>query len=71
MNTEYKIARVIETKEDGKGLVRTARICYRRRDRRESAADYVAKPLTEELVAVQRLSVLLPISEQQSFSSKP
>ena len=36
---EYRIARIIETKEDGKGLVRTARICYRRRDRRELAAD--------------------------------
>ena len=63
---DYRLARVCETFPDEKGLVRTVRVCYRRRDKRESVEKYRAKPLTEELVSVQRLSVLLPASEQPS-----
>ena len=61
---EYRLARVTETFPDEKSLVRTVRVCYRKKDKREQGTTYRAKPLTEELVAVQRLSVLLPVSEQ-------
>ena len=55
---------MVETFPDDKGLVRTVRVCYRRRDEREKMTEYKSKPLTKELVAVQRLSVLIPNSEQ-------
>ena len=61
---DYRLAKITETFPDEKGLVRTVRVCYRKRDKREKVLPYKAKPLTEELVAVQRLSVLLPVSEQ-------
>ena len=67
---DYRLAKITETFPDEKGLVRTVRVCYRKRDKREKMLPYKAKPLTEELVAVQRLSVLLPVSEQ-SLDSPP
>lgn len=66
---DYRLARVMETFPDEKGLVRTVRVGYRKRDKREKSLPYKAKPLTEELVAVQRLSVLLPASDQVPFIS--
>ena len=68
---EYRLARVVETFPDQKGLVRTVRVSYRRRDKREGSLPYKSKPLVEEIVAVQRLSVLLPKSEQDLLSSTP
>ena len=65
----YRLARVLETLPDEKGLVRTVRVGYRKRNKREKSLPYKAKPLTEELVAVQRLSVLLPASEQVPSTS--
>ena len=62
----YRLARVVETFPDQKGLVRTVRVSYRKRDKRDTSLTYKSKPLTEEIVAVQRLSVLLPQSEQDS-----
>ena len=61
---EYRLARVVETFPDQKGLVRTVRIAYRRKDKREKPLPYKSKPLDEEIVSIQRLSVLLPASEQ-------
>ena len=69
INDDYRLAKIIETFPDEKGLVRTVRVAYRKRDKREKLLPYKAKPLTEELVAVQRLSVLLPVSEQTSSPS--
>ena len=60
----YRLARVKEVYPDSKGLVRTVRVAYRKRDARESKDEFKAKPLIEENVAVQRLSVLLPVEEQ-------
>ena len=68
---EYRLARVVETFPDQKGLVRSVRVSYRRRDKRESSLSYKSKPPIEEIVAVQRLSVLLPKSEQVLLSSIP
>ena len=66
---DYRLAKVLETFPDQKGLVRSVRVGYRRRDKRDSGQEYKSKPLTEEIVAVQRLSVLLPKSEQNYLSS--
>ena len=68
---EYRLARVVETFPDQKGLVRSVRVSYRRRDKREGSLPYKSKPPIEEIVAVQRLSVLLPKSEQDLMSSSP
>ena len=51
-----------ETHADKKGLVRTVCVCYRRRDSREDPLVYKSKPLVEEKVSVQRLSLLVPAS---------
>ena len=61
---EYRLAKIIEVLPDVKGNVRTVRIAYRKRNKREDSKTYRSRPLTEELVSVQRLSVLLPASEQ-------
>ena len=61
---DYRLARVIEVLPDDQGLVRTVRVCYRKKDKRDKTLPYKPKQLTEELVSVQRLSVLLPVSEQ-------
>ena len=55
---------LVKTHPDKNGLVRTVTVSYRRRDRREKPTDYKKKPLVEENVAVQRLSVLLSAKEQ-------
>ena len=49
---------------DKKGLVRTVRVAYRKCDVREAKEEFKVKPLVEEDVAVQRLSVLLPVEKQ-------
>ena len=54
----YRLARVVDVFPDKHGLVRTVRVCYRKKDCRDSALPYKVKKLTEELVSVQRLSVL-------------
>ena len=64
IKNDYRLARIVETFPDEKGLVRSVRVCFRKRSRNESATDYKAKPLSEEIVAVQRLALLLPYSEQ-------
>lgn len=64
IKNDYRLARIVETFPDNKGLVRSVRVCYRRRSKNEKAADYKVKPLSEEIVAVQRLALLLPYSEQ-------
>ena len=61
---EYRLAKIIEVLPDVKGNVRTVRIAYRKRNKREDSQTYRSRALTEELVSVQRLSVLLPASEQ-------
>ena len=64
LKDDYRLVKVVETYPDKKKLVRTVKIAYRKRDRREDASDYRKKPLVEEKVAVQRLSVLLSAEEQ-------
>ena len=61
---DYRLARVTEVLPDDQGLVRTVRVCFRRKDKRDKSLPYKSKQLSEELVSIQRLSVLLPASEQ-------
>ena len=63
VNDEYRLARVLEVYPDSKGLVRTVKVGYRRRDKREGSDVYWKKPLVEEKVAVQRLAMLQAINE--------
>ena len=60
---EYRLARVLEVYPDSKGLVRTVKVGYRRRDKREGSDVYWKKPLVEEKVAVQRLAMLQAVNE--------
>ena len=64
----YRLAKVTEVFPDDNGLVQTVRVCYRKKDKRDKLLPYKSKVLTEELVAVQRLSVLLPVSEQVTWN---
>ena len=71
LKDDYIMVRVVKVHPDKKGLVRSVTMAYRKRDRRESSDVYWKKPLTEEIVAVQRLSVLVSVAEQSSSSSLP
>merc|ERR1711872_165184 len=66
----YRLARVLEVYPDDKGLVRTVKIGYRRRDKREGPDVYWKKPLVEEKVAVQRLAMLQAVNEPPVASSE-
>ena len=60
---DYRIAKVLKVFPDGKGLVRTVRVAYRRRDKREPPEVYWKKRLVEEDVAIQRLAMLQSAEE--------
>ena len=64
LKDDYRLVKILKMHPDKNGLVRTVTVSYRRRDRREKPADYKKKPLVEENVAVQRLSVLLSAKDQ-------
>ena len=74
LKDDYRMVRVTKVHPDKKGLVRTVTVAYRKRDSREGSDVYWKKPLTEEIVHVQRLSVLVSADEQKlgtSVSSSP
>ena len=58
MRDDYRLARVVETYPDSKNLVRTVKVCYRKKDKREPVESYWKKRLTEEIVPIQRLAIL-------------
>ena len=60
---DYRLAKLVDTYKDKKGLVRTVKVAFRKRDKREPATTYWKKPLTEEIVAIQRLSLLQAANE--------
>ena len=70
MKDDYRLAKVCEVFKDGKGLVRTVRLSFRKRDKREPAHSYWKKPLSTELVPVQRLA-LLQASDEPLPSGTP
>ena len=63
MKDDYRLAIVRKTFKDKKGLVRTVRVGFRKRDKREPSSTYWRRPLTEEIVPVQRLSILQAAGE--------
>ena len=63
LTDDYHIAKVVDVYKDKKGLIRTVKVSFRKRDRREPAGEYWKKPLTSEIVAVQRLSLLQAVGE--------
>ena len=65
INDDYRLAKVIEVYPDKKGLVRTVKVGFRRRDKREKRDVYWKKPLSEEIVAVQRLALLQAVGDPQ------
>ena len=69
LKDDYRMVRVVRVQPDKKGLVRSVTVAYRKRDSRESSEVYWKKPLTEEIVPVQRLSVLVSAEEQKAGSS--
>ena len=60
---DYRRARVLEVYPDYKNLVRTVKVGYRKRDKREKPKDYWKKRLTEQIVPVQRLAILQSAGE--------
>ena len=64
MKDDYRVGKIVAVHPDSSKLVRTVTVAYRRRDAREDRNTYKSKPLTEERMAVQRLSLLVPSEEQ-------
>ena len=57
---EYRVARVVVTKKDSKGLVRTVIVETRPRDSREKPLPYKAKDMVRMELPVQRLALIEP-----------
>ena len=58
MKDHYRLARIVEVFPDQKGLVRTVRVKYRKKNTREPKEVCSSKNLIEEKVSVQRLQLL-------------
>ena len=63
LKDDYRLAKVTEVFKDKKGLVREVRVSFRRKDKREPRDVYWKKPLSSEIVAVQRLCLLQAADE--------
>ena len=66
----YRLAIVTKVYPDGKELVRTVSVKYRKRDQREPKEVYRSKPLIEEKVAVQRLQLIQSSNEEEDKAEK-
>ena len=69
LNDDYRLARVVDVFKDKRGLVRTVRVNFRKKDKREPVETYWKKPLSEEIVAIQRLSLLQASEEPEPTGS--
>ena len=65
---DYKIARVMSTRKDCHGRVRTVTVGFRGKDKSSTTLPYIPKPLNELTLGVQRLAVICPIEEQTGNS---
>ena len=63
MKDHYRLARIVEVFPDQKGLVRTVRVKYRKKNMKEPRTVCSSKNLVEEKVSVQRLQLLESTSE--------
>ena len=64
MVDDYRLVKVVQVFPDKRGLIRTVKVAYRRKDSREKPEVYRSKPLTEEEVGVQRLALLQAAGEE-------
>ena len=64
MASRYKLVKVIETFPDEVGKVRTVRITYKRRDKREKSNKIFQRSMVKERIGVQRLIVIQCVEEQ-------
>ena len=67
---ENCLAKILDVTKDTKGLVRTVRVEYRRRDSREKN-DVCKRKMNIESVPVQRLVLFLPAEDVESTQSAP
>ena len=68
---DYRYGKVISTKVDDKGLVRTVVVGMRPRDSREALLPYKSKKLVEVELPVQRLVLIHPAKELDSVATPP
>ena len=66
----HRYGKVIEVIEDDNGLVRDAVVATRSRRRKEKPGQYVPGPVDHQLVAVQRLVLLLPKEQQDQLPAE-
>ena len=64
LKDDYRLAKVKEVYPDDKGLVRSVLVAFRKRDCREKPQSYWKKQVTREVVAIQRLHLLVPSEER-------
>ena len=60
---DYRLARVVNVFPDNRGLVRSVRVSYRKKNKWEKPEEYRSKPLISENIGVQRLSLLQAAGE--------
>ena len=60
----YRLGRVTSVHPDSHGVVRTVTVGMRKTDKREKLLPYVAKPLVEVKLGIQRVAVICPVEEQ-------
>ena len=59
----YRLAKILVTKKDSDGLVRTVRVGMRPRDAREPNLPYKSKNLFEVEMPIQRLCLIVPVED--------
>ena len=60
---EFRYGRVVDTKPDVQGIVRTVVVAMRPRDSREAVLPYKSKSLVHVVLPVQRLVLIHPAAE--------
>ena len=63
MVDDYRLALVTDVFPDARNVVKTVEVSYRRKDSREKPIDYKSKPLTSQVIGVQRLSLIQAVGE--------
>ena len=66
---EYRLGRVLKVHPDSHGIVRTVTVGMRGKDRGKTLT-YVPKPLDQYTLGVQRITVILPVEEQDLEASE-
>ena len=66
---EYRYGRVVATRPDDKGLVRSVTVAMRPRDSRDPVLPYKSKKMTEVELPVQRLVLIHPGSRLEDVDT--